>query len=195
MCISLDSSLEVFCARCTNSAVSESWSGFLPKRHAKWPFLATVSLATLHLHLSLLSHKVMHYSMPKWPLFDHLTNLTLKWPVFIYVQMLIASYPLMVARMVALFSVHALLIVSHTIPVHSQFIRLTDPMLCTVCMHMQCFLCTKMLKMDSILAMVMLHYSYAHSNYCKKETNLKTQTRQAKTAWKWKWAGGTQPPK
>ena len=177
MCMPLDSSLEVFCARCANSAVSESWSGFLPKRHTKWPFLATVSLATLHLHLSSLSHKVMHYSMPKWPLFDHLTNLTLKWLVFIYMQMLIASYPLLVARMVALFSVHALLIVSHTIPVHSQIIRLTDPMLCTVCMHMQCFSCTKMLKMDSILAMVMLHYLYAHSNYCKQKTNSKTQTR------------------
>ena len=74
MCISLDSSLEVFCARCANSAVSESWFGFLPKRHTKWPFLATVSLATLHPHLSLLSHKVMHYSIPKWPLFDHIDH-------------------------------------------------------------------------------------------------------------------------
>ena len=91
--------------------------------------------------------------------------------------MLSASYSLMVTRMVALFSVHAPLIASHTTSVHSQITRLTDPTLCTVCMHMQCFLCTKMLKMDSILAMVMLHYSYAHSNYCKQETNLKTQTR------------------
>ena len=90
--------------------------------------------------------------------------------------MLIASYPLLVARMVALFSVHALLTVYHTISVHSQITRLIDPTLCTICMHMQCLLCTKMLKMDSVLNMVMLHYSYAHSNYCKQEINSKTQT-------------------
>ena len=92
MCISLDSSLEVFCARCANSAVLESWSGFLPKRHTKWPFLATVSLATLHLHLSLLSHKVMHYSIPKWSLFDHFD---LKITGFHYMSMLSHSYPLL----------------------------------------------------------------------------------------------------
>ena len=89
----------------------------------------------------------------------------------------IALYPLLVARMVALFSVHALLIAYNTISVHSRVIRLTDPTLCTVCMHMQCLSCTKMLKMDLILNMVMLHYLYAHSNYCKQETNSKTQTR------------------
>ena len=100
--------------------------------------------------------------------------------------MLNASYSLMVARMVALFSVHALLIASHTTSVHSQITRLTDPMLCTVCMRMQCFLCTKMLKMDSILAMIMLLYSYTHSNYCKQKTNLKTQTRLTKNRLKMK---------
>ena len=81
MCVPLDSSLDVFCVRCANSAVSESWSGFLPKRHTKWPFLATVSLATLHLHLSLLSNKVMHNSIPKWPLFDHLDHKMIGFPI------------------------------------------------------------------------------------------------------------------
>ena len=81
MCIPSVSILEVFCARCANSAVLESWSGFLPKRHTKWPFLATVSLATLHLHLSLLSHKVMHYSIPKWPLFDHIDHKMTGFPI------------------------------------------------------------------------------------------------------------------
>ena len=47
---------------------------FLPKRHTKWSFLATVSLATLHQHLSLLKNKVMHNSIPKWLLFDHIDH-------------------------------------------------------------------------------------------------------------------------
>ena len=81
MSISLDSSLDVFCARCANFAVSDSLSGFLPKRHTKWPFLATVSLATLHLHLSLLSNKVMHNSIPKRPLFDHINHKMTGFPI------------------------------------------------------------------------------------------------------------------
>ena len=53
--------------------------------------------------------------------------------------MLSALYP----RMVALFSVHALLIVYHTTSFHSQITRLTAPTLCTVCMHLQCFFIQK----------------------------------------------------
>ena len=91
--------------------------------------------------------------------------------------MLIALYPLLVARMVALFSVYTLFGHLQRNIVHPHIIRTIDPTLCTACMRMQYLLCTKMLKMLSMLNMVMLHYSYTHSNYCKQETNSNTKTR------------------
>ena len=103
--------------------------------------------------------------------------------------MLIASYPLLVACMVALFSVHTLLLAYHIIAIHSRVIRLTNPTLCSVCMHMQCLLCTKMLKMDSVLNVVMLHYLYARSNYCKQETNSKNSNKISKNNLKRKVGG------
>ena len=80
MCIPSYSSLDVYCARCASFAVLESWSSFLPIRHTKWPFLATISLATLHQHLPLLKNRVMHNSIPKWPLFDHIDHKMTSFP-------------------------------------------------------------------------------------------------------------------
>ena len=134
----------------------------------------------LRFHLQLCIYTYPYYPTrlctTQYPNDHFLTILTIKWPVFLYAN---ASriVSLLVDLMVSLFNIHTLLIAYHTISVHSHIIRTIDPTLCTVCMHMQCLLCTKMLKMDSMLIMVMLHYSYTHSNYCKQETNLKTKTR------------------
>ena len=184
----------MFCARCANSVVSESWSGFLPKRHTKWPFLATVSLATLHIHLSSLSHKVMHYSMPKWPLFDHLTNLTLKWPVFHYMQCLALRNPLWLPVWLP-FSVYM-----HywSPPIPHPFIPKSPAWPIPRYARYACT-CNAFYAHNAQNGFDP-SYDYATLsvctfNYCKQKTNLKTQTRLTKIAWKWKWAGGTQPPK
>ena len=109
---------------------------FCLKGIPKWPFLATISLATLHKHLSLLKNKVMHNSIPKWPLFDHFD---LKITGFHYMQMLSTLYPFWLPKWLPPFSVKTLLITYNTISTHSHIIHTIFPTLCKLCMLMQCF--------------------------------------------------------
>ena len=172
------SDLDVYCARCANSAISESRSGFLPIRHTKWSFIATVSLATLHQHLSLLKNKVMHNSIPKWPLFDHFDH---KMTAFHYMQMLSALYPFWLPIWLPLLAyIHYQ---SHTMqyPLIPLSPTLPFPRYCKVCMHVQCLLCTKMLKMLQIQRWLCNSICLLILTIANKKTNSKTTTRLAKT--------------